>query len=77
MREIVVEKGGFSYTHVTPPVSRKKKEKKKERKILTVEILTWSSEIRAIIEENSKLIVFFHGDYLGIISHISPPKHIL
>ena len=27
--------GGFYYTHVTPPVSRKKKGKKKERKILS------------------------------------------
>ena len=31
--------GEFSYTHVTPPVSRQNKGKK-ERKILTVEILT-------------------------------------
>ena len=28
--------GGFYYTHVTLPVSRKKKGKKKERKILSV-----------------------------------------
>ena len=27
--------GGFYYTHVTPPVSRKEKEKKKETKILS------------------------------------------
>ena len=27
--------GGFYYTHVTPPVSRKKRKKKKETKILS------------------------------------------
>ena len=40
--------GGFFYTHVTPPVSRKKKGKKKKEKS-SVEILTQSSEIRASI----------------------------
>ena len=51
--------GGFYYTHVTPPVSRKKrgKKKKKKKQKSLVEILTYSSEIRASTEENSKLIV--------------------
>ena len=34
-RKYISGVGGFHYTHVTPPVSGKKKEKKKERKILS------------------------------------------
>ena len=64
--------------HSCDPTSiKKKKGKKKERKILSGNTDLELRDKSEYIGKIQSLLFLFNRDNLGIISHISPQKHIL